>query len=133
MNYLALLPGNVPGRDCSQFLTTINIPGHGPDQIPFLNLGSYLTVFVQAIILVAGLAAFAYLLIGGVQYLASGGDKIHVEAARNRISYAIMGLAIVVAAVALTYVMSTVFGINILGNITWPGANTIVGDYGACT
>ena len=82
---------------------------------------------VVAAIIVSGLAAFAFLVLGGFQYLTSGGDKIQAQGARDRITYAILGLAIVAAAVAVIQVIGVVFGINLIGTIKWPGPATQVG------
>lgn len=87
----------------------------------FPDLGALISVLLQAAIIAAGLGAFAYLILSGVQFLTSGGDKIQVEAARNRITYAIIGLTIVVGAYALVRVIETIFGVSIVSGINWPG------------
>lgn len=87
----------------------------------FTSLGEIMSTLITAAIIMAGLAAFAFLIIGGFQYLTSGGDKAAAQAARDRITYAIMGLAIVAAAVAVIQVLGAVFGFNITGTIKWPG------------
>ena len=43
----------------------------------------------------AALAAFFYLILGGFQWITSGGDKAGTEAAREKITAAFIGLAIV--------------------------------------
>lgn len=93
----------------------------------FTSIGMLLSTLVTAAIIVAGLAAFIFLIVGGFQYLTSGGDKAAAQAARDRITYAIMGLAIVVAAVAVIQVLGAVFGFNITGTIKWPGPTKTVG------
>ena len=87
----------------------------------FTSLGEIISTLVTAAIIVAGLAAFIFLIVGGFQYLTSGGDKAAAQSARDRITYAIMGLAIVAAAVAVIQVLGAVFGFNITGTIKWPG------------
>lgn len=93
----------------------------------FTSIGQLLSTLVTAAIIVAGLAAFIFLIVGGFQYLTSGGDKAAAQAARDRITYAIMGLAIVAAAVAIIQVLGAVFGFNITGTIKWPGPTKTVG------
>jgi len=93
----------------------------------FQDLGQVINTMVVAAIIVSGLAAFAFLVLGGFQYLTSGGDKIQAQGARDRITYAILGLAIVAAAVAVIQVIGVVFGINLIGTIKWPGPATQVG------
>lgn len=112
-----------PGKDCSLFLSTHS------DQIAFLSIGGLLSSLITALIIVSGLATLVFMALGGVQYLTSGGDKAQTQAARERITYAIMGLAIVVSVVAVNQVIGAVFGINIFGTIAWPTVGNMVGDY----
>ena len=46
----------------------------------------------------AGIAAFIMLIVGGFQYLTAGGDPKKTQAAGSTITYAIFGLAIIIAA-----------------------------------
>lgn len=46
----------------------------------------------------AGVAVFIMLIIGGFQYLTAGGDPKKTQAASNTLTYAILGLAIVIGA-----------------------------------
>lgn len=57
-------------------------------------IGNVLT-FIYSI---AGLIALVLLILGGIQYMSSGGDKVAVEQARGRITAAIVGLLIVFGA-----------------------------------
>jgi len=62
------------------------------------------TVFQTALTIVFVLAAilvFAFLIMGGVEWITSGGEKSKTEAARNKITAAIVGLVIIVASWAL--------------------------------
>lgn len=47
----------------------------------------------------AGAIAVIFLVMGGIQYMTSGGDKVAVEASRGRITAAVVGLIIVLGAV----------------------------------
>lgn len=100
---------------------TTGTAGIDVSKFAFQNLGDVINTFVVAAIILSGLTAFAFLIMGGFQYLTSGGDKTQAQAARDRITYAILGLAIVAAAVAIIQVIGAVFGINLIGNIGWPG------------
>lgn len=79
------------------------------------TIGQILRTAIQIIFIVAGIAAFFYLLIGGVQWLMAGGDKEGTEKARKKITAALIGLAIVFSVYALVAIINTVFGISILG------------------
>lgn len=86
----------------------------------FGNLGDLIGALLQAAIIIAGLGALALIIMGGVQYITSGGDKAGTESARDKITHAILGLFIVVAAYALTRVIETIFGVSIVSGIKWP-------------
>ena len=101
----------------------ISDPTIGGEASPFSELGDFITVFFMFSLIVTALFSFVYLVMGGFMYITSAVDKVHVQTARDRITYAIMGLAIVAAAAAIFSVLGAVFGINIFGNINWPGPN----------
>ena len=44
----------------------------------------------------AGVAAFIMIIIGGFQYLTAGGDPKKAESAKNTLTYAILGLALII-------------------------------------
>ncbi len=69
---------------------------------------------VNIVLIVAGVIFFFMLIIGGIRWILSGGDKANTESARNQITAALIGLIIVFAAWALATLLSTVFGIDIL-------------------
>jgi len=77
------------------------------------NLGDLVSAGINAIIVIAGLLTFLYLVWGGIQWLTSGGDKEKYEAARNRITAALIGLAIISASWAAMQLVSHFFGISI--------------------
>ena len=101
--------------------------GLDPTKVTFTDLGAFIGVLTSVVFIVAGLAAFFYLILGGFQYITSGGDKAGAQAARDRITYAILGLAIIAAAAAILGVAQAVFGIQIIGAIKWPGPTVTVG------
>lgn len=61
----------------------------------------------------AGVIAILFILIGGIQYTTSGGDKAAVEAARGRITAAVIGLVIVLAAWLITNTVLAALGATI--------------------
>ena len=83
-----------------------------PSQVTFTNLGSLLGGVVGAAIVIALILAFLYLIMGGIQWITSGGDKAKTEEARNRITTALVGLAIVAAAWAIMKLVGFFFGID---------------------
>ncbi len=105
-----------------------------PSQIeiaPGGNFGGLLNITVVSIIqgainlvlIGAALVFFFVLVIGGIQWITSGGDKAGSESARKRITNALIGLAIVFAAWAIIQLIQTLFGVNIV-NLTIPTFTT---------
>ena len=69
------------------------------------------TNILEAIILVLGLAAVAFIIYGGVQYISSSGDPGKVEKAKKTIFYACIGLIISVLAFAIVnFVIGDILG-----------------------
>src|SRR3989344_3655811 len=84
--------------------------------IPFQNLGELIANAAILLFVFAAILAFVFI-VGGLQWIAAGGDKIAAAGARDRITAAIIGLVIVVAAFAITLIVTTLFGINIFGGV----------------
>jgi cbb3-type cytochrome oxidase subunit 3 len=104
--------------------TTINLnnPGSGFGNLTGLTIGGFVTFAVTFVLIVAGLIFFFMLIIGGLRWILSGGDKAHTEAARNQITAALIGLVIVFAAWAIAQLLTSIFGVGIL-NFTIPSIN----------
>jgi len=83
------------------------------------SLADLIRILVNMVLIIAGIMVFGFMLFGGIQYISSGGDKAQAQAARDKITYAIIGLIIIVAAYAIAKVLEVVFGINIF-NIILP-------------
>ena len=65
--------------------------------------------------LVIGSVSFFFMFLwGGVSWILSGGDKGHVEAARSRITNALIGFVLMISVFALAKLIEAFFGINIL-------------------
>jgi len=79
------------------------------------DLGNFVSHAFSAIILVAGLATFAYIILGGVTWIMAGGDKGKLEEAKSRITNGIIGLAIVASSWAIYLLIDYFFGIGIAG------------------
>lgn len=105
----------------ASFTVDIETSGNVGKQWNFGDIGSLIQNLLLAAIIVSGLATFVYLIMGGIQFLTSSGEKAHMEAARGRITSAILGLTIVVASYAIIRIVETVLGISIVSGICWPG------------
>lgn len=91
-----------------------------PPNLRVTNLGQLISGAIGAILVIATLAAFLYLILGGFQWITSGGDKAAVEAAQKRIQAAIIGLFIVFAAWAIMLIIGQFFGIDNVFNLVIP-------------
>src|SRR3989338_9449372 len=63
----------------------VNIPKPSSGVRIIDNLGSLISSIVALILIVSALAAFLYLVMGGIRWITSGGDKAAVDSARNQI------------------------------------------------
>lgn len=86
------------------------------------NIGDLISAAIGAAFLIAFLLVFVMLVWGGIQWITSGGDKENTQKARDRITHALVGLAIIAGAWALMKVIEFFFGIDILGGFTLPSA-----------
>ena len=84
-----------------------------PPGLPFAQLGTLISGGVGIILIIAALAAFIFLIMGGLQWITSGGDKAKVEEAQNKIQAALIGLFVVFAAWAIMLVVGQVLGIDL--------------------
>jgi hypothetical protein len=77
------------------------------------DLGSFVSKGFSAVLLVAGLATFMYLIYGGLEWIMSAGDKGKLESARGKITNGLIGLAIVASAWAVYLLIDYFFGIGL--------------------
>ena len=107
---LILLPGIA-------FAINLNLEYPIPPGAPDINTAEGQTLpgiiawFYYFIVWIAGLAAFAMIVWGGVQYLTSAGDPTKMADAMNRIKNAVLGLVIVLASVLILQTISPEFTI----------------------
>ncbi len=87
---------------------------------PTYILGNIIGNVIGLFIFFGTIVAFIFLLIGGVQWITSGGDKAGVEAARNRIIHAIVGLIIIAATWAIVSLIFPALGLS-FPEISLPG------------
>lgn len=92
-----------------------------PNFFKYKCIGDLVANGVNVAIILSGIIMFVMLVWGGMLWLTSGGDKAHIEDARNKIVHAIIGITIIAAAYAIWILVLTFFGIN--GDICKP--NTI--------
>ncbi|MFW6110144.1 MAG: pilin [Patescibacteria group bacterium] len=72
-------------------------------------------ILSKALIPLAGLVTFAYIIIGGFKYITAGGDEKAVEKAKKTITYAFIGLLVAVCAwLFINTLDQSLKGINLL-------------------
>jgi len=75
----------------------LNLQG-APKTIDGTTIGNLLGV----VYFIAGIVAVLVIIIGGIRYVGSNGDSSQVQAAKNTITYAVIGLIVVIMAAAIT-------------------------------
>ena len=101
------------------YAQTIGVPK--PSGMEIQDLGLFISRVIAVAFVIAGILVFAFLVWGGLEWIMSGGDKTKTEQARNRITAALVGLAIIAAAYAVMKLIQYFFGLNVLdGGVTLP-------------
>lgn len=77
-------------------------------------LGEFLPNLITLGFIIASIALLFVLLIGGIEWITSGGDKSKVESARGRLTSALIGFLIVGSIFAIISVVENLLGIDIL-------------------
>lgn len=78
------------------------------------DFGGIVGTLIQVMFVLAVIIALAFLIFGGIKWITSGGDSKNVDAARNMIVAALIGLAIVFLSFFILNILLGFFGIDIL-------------------
>jgi len=84
-----------------------------------LNFGGIIAILINILLIVAALSFFFMILLGGLRIIVSGGKKDNINAARQQIVNAFIGLIIVFSSWAIMSYLGSVFGINLLYFNVW--------------
>ena len=79
----------------------------------FNDMGAVLGFVITIAFIIAILIALFFLIWGGIKWISSGGDKGGVEAARNQIIAAVIGLIIVFLAFFILNLVLGLFGLSL--------------------
>lgn len=74
------------------------------------NFGSLINSVLTIVMVIALLLVLLYLILGGIEWITSGGDKGKTESARNKITAAVIGIIILAAAYALVTLVAWILG-----------------------
>ena len=77
-------------------------------------LGLLLPKAIGLLLVFGSIAFFFMFLLGAISWIISGGDKAHVEAAKNRITNALIGVILMICTFAIVSLIEGFFKINIL-------------------
>jgi len=77
------------------------------------DLEIYFSRFVSVAIEFGGIALFVMLLIGGFNYLTSGGNPQQAEAAKKTITYAIFGIVLLAMSFLILKLIQEFTGVNV--------------------
>ena len=78
-----------------------------------IDANKLVTIVIAFLFIIASLAFFFMLILGGIKWITSGGDKGKVESARSQITAGLIGLVIVFAAWAILNIIENFFGVNL--------------------
>ena len=84
-----------------------------PSKTGFAGQGIF-QLAIQLLFVFAIILSLSYMIWGGIQWIMSGGEKNGIEAARQKIIYAVIGLVLVFAAFLILSAISVIFGIELL-------------------
>lgn len=86
------------------------------------------TNVVQAIMALTGVALFVMLVVGGFNFLLSGGDPKKLEAARGTLTGAIIGLVVIVLSFLIILTVSKFTGVDKVTQFSIPTEETSGGE-----
>lgn len=90
------------------------------NRLPDITVGGIVSGAISLVMLVVALVFFFMLVLGGLKWVMAGGDQKNVETARNQITNALIGLAIVFASWAIVRLIEVVFGVSIISGLEIP-------------
>lgn len=77
-----------------------------------IAIGKLIGNIIGAIMILGFLFAMFYLLTGGLSWISSNGDKAQLEAARNKLTHAIIGLLIIASVWAIMNIVAPFLGLQ---------------------
>lgn len=93
--------------------------GVGADPAQLNDFTDVFSNLVGAVLGFAGIALFIMLIVGGFQYITSGGDPKRAEAARHTLTSAIVGLVLVVLALLILTFIAEFTGADVLNFVIY--------------
>lgn len=102
---------------CNPTVGGITPPGCGPG----FQIGTILQQVISILLFVSFMIALVFLIIGGIRWIMSGGDKEGTQKAKDTVTSALVGLAVVLGAWILINIVIQFFtGQGLAGTIKLP-------------
>lgn len=89
------------GNAIAQVTETTVEPGKGFAK----DIGKLINGLLTFVMVLAVLLVFLYLIMGGIEWITSGGDKQKTETARNKITAAVVGLVVLASSYAILLIV----------------------------
>lgn len=109
MQYLALTIPQGPGGGSMTINAPAGIPSGGIAVVAKV-VGNAVTI----LLIITVILTLIYLVVGGIQWSQSGGDKQKVTQARSRLTFAIIGLIIALFSFFIVSIIGYFFKVNLL-------------------
>ncbi|MBU1104290.1 hypothetical protein KJ664_00110 [Patescibacteria group bacterium] len=91
------------------------------------SFGSFFSFAIRILFALGGILMLVYLIMGGIRYITSGGDKLQAQGARDMITNALIGIIIIAASYAIATLLNSLFGIDIFNaTISIPMTNPVI-------
>ncbi|MDR1970000.1 MAG: pilin, partial [Candidatus Nomurabacteria bacterium] len=94
------LPGSANGLSLMDVING-SYRGQGQPTDLFAGGDALIPRLINLMLFIVGILAIVFLIFGGIRYVISGGDKGKVDAAKNTILYAIVGLVVAILGYAV--------------------------------
>lgn len=101
----------------AQAIAAIDVEDIDPGKGFATDIGTLINGALSFIMVIAALLVFLYLIMGGIEWITSGGDKTKTEGARNKITAAVVGLIILAASYAILLIILNFLGFGNLGDV----------------
>lgn len=92
---------------------TINVREGAIGNLGKITIGALISTVIKVLVIVAAVLFFLWLVLGGINWIVSGGDKAKTEAARQQITSALVGLVIVFSAWAIAQLIRVLFDVDL--------------------
>lgn len=95
-------------------------PPREAEDLENIEVSNLISGAIALVFIAASLVFFFMLVVGGIKWMMAGGDKEKAGEARGQLTSALIGLIVIFLAWAISKLLGTLFGVDILGGFTIP-------------